>query len=117
MVYSHLWFDERIFPSYIAIASLIILFLQGLWASKPVKLLRGVDTDDAPELPKSSRGFVEKRGGIIIVAFKVARLAGVVALLQLSAITAIKHGFRLWDLALAGTLVRALLFYNPRQSV
>lgn len=105
-----LWLDERILPSYIATASLFILLVRGVWVSRPVRILRGVNTDH--KLLELERGKHEQKHGIVIAAFKVARLAGVLVLLGVSAVTAINYGLKWLDLALVGTLVRLLFKFT-----
>lgn len=89
--------------------SLIILLVRGIWASKLVKLLRGIETN--VEVGHN------QKSGIAIAVFKLARLAGILVLLGLSGVTAIKHGLKWQDLALMGTLVRSLSFDSTYRRV
>lgn len=100
------WLDERILPLYVATASLLMLLVRELWTSKPVKTLRRIEMDKKTE-PLVC--FLDRKGGITIALFKITRLASILVLLCISAVTAIKQ-LRLWDLALVVALVCSSLF-------
>ena len=53
----------------------------------------------------TAAGFFAQRGGVVIFLFKIARLGGVLALLGLSVFAAIRHAWKVFDLALVATLV------------
>ncbi|GJE86639.1 multidrug resistance-associated ABC transporter [Phanerochaete sordida] len=89
--HGRLWLDERIFPCYVATVSLLTLIASDLFGSvfspevhKRVK--------DELEAPSTSCGFIVRRGGGVIFAFKLARLASVFTLLALTVIGAAQSG-------------------------
>lgn len=102
------WLDERIFPCYVATASLFVLLVHGVWVSKPAKVLRGIDTNEDVKCEEPGQ-----TNGIVVGVFKIARLVGVLALLGLSTVTGIKHGLKWIDLALIGTSVRSHFLIFP----
>lgn len=91
----------------------MLLLLQGLWVSGPVKKLRGVQGAEEPERA-DSKGFVERAGGTTIFVFKFVRLDGVLALFGLFVFSAIRNGWALVDIASVLALVRDLcLSFRP----
>ena len=84
---------------------MLVLLIHKIWVSKLVKNLRGVKLDEVPEGIMPERGFFDQRGGVVIFLFKIARLGGVLALLGLSVFAAIRHAWKVFDLALVATLV------------
>jgi hypothetical protein len=101
------WVDERVWPSYVAAASLLILILKAIWISSPLKRLRGQDARNELEVESSTNsGYIAKRGGVIIFLFKLVRLLGVLALFSLTLVTAVRYRWRASDIALVATLVR-----------
>ncbi|EKM56946.1 uncharacterized protein PHACADRAFT_172648 [Phanerochaete carnosa HHB-10118-sp] len=80
---SRLWFDERVFPSYVAAISLLALLTHAIWASR---LVRNLGRRNAPEQPLAE-GSVNCRGETVISLFKLARLSGVLALFGLAVLS------------------------------
>ncbi|EKM56938.1 uncharacterized protein PHACADRAFT_208107 [Phanerochaete carnosa HHB-10118-sp] len=86
------WLDRRVFPSYVAAASLLVLVARSIWNSQPSRRLVGINAPKFEAPSADSEGFLARRGGAVIVIFKLARLAGVLALLVFTLLSAAKFG-------------------------
>jgi hypothetical protein len=93
------WTHPLLIPSYAVLASIVILLLQTIFLSGPIKALRARfsgTTEDAFTTGESSasgtrtglvsavKDHVERSGGLVIFAFQLSRLVLVLALLVLS---------------------------------
>ncbi|GJE96044.1 multidrug resistance-associated ABC transporter [Phanerochaete sordida] len=87
-----LWLNERLLPAYAAALSLLVLVLGKL-------LPGGTAPDKDPDAAKIEAGFIARRGGWTIFAFKLLRLAAVLALLALSAAVALSAHPLAWSCA------------------
>ncbi|KAJ7481603.1 hypothetical protein FB451DRAFT_1030640 [Mycena latifolia] len=85
--------DTLVIPLYATMASIVIVLLHLLWTSKLVLKLRASYFKYVPLEPEhNSETHIEKHGGKIIFAFKVARLAGCLELLTLSIFSLVEEG-------------------------
>ena len=100
------WLDERVWPAYVAAASLLSLGIHLLSTSKLLRTLHGVNATRGPEVESKTSGYIAKRGGIVIFLFKFTRSLGVIALFGLTLFTAVSYGWRASDIALVSTSVR-----------
>ncbi|KAH9166801.1 hypothetical protein EDB89DRAFT_2245991 [Lactarius sanguifluus] len=92
------WIHPLLIPSYLALLSILVLSVQTIFSSGPVRRLRGEDAPAALTRGESGvtasatrtgfvsavKGHVEKSGGSIIFAFQVSRLVIVLTLLGLA---------------------------------
>ncbi|KAH9028060.1 hypothetical protein EDB83DRAFT_1910199 [Lactarius deliciosus] len=95
---SSLWTHPLLIPSYLALLSIVVLVIQAIYSSGPVRRLRGEDAPAAANRGESGAnasatrtGFVsavkdhvEKSGGSIIFLFQILRLLVVLTLLSLA---------------------------------
>jgi len=93
-----IYLDTRIFPAYITGASILLLVLQLLWHSSPIKKLyvKATSSEGPEEIlavgtdaqPLRVEGRVARLGGPVIFGFNVVRFLSCLALLGLSIVTA-----------------------------
>ncbi len=98
-----IWLDERILPAYVAAVSFLVLAIQAVVHTKPVqKLFKSTSQQDAQ--PQGT--WLSKRGGPVIFAFKLVRLAIVVAVFVVTLVSSFGSGWHWYSSVLASTLVR-----------
>ncbi|KAI0693031.1 hypothetical protein BC835DRAFT_1520746 [Cytidiella melzeri] len=105
-----MWQDQRLFPAYVAGASLIVLSLHMLYGLKPGKFNSTIRNDE-PQSTVSRQGtsWLANRGGPIIFAFKTVRLIAVVTLCILATATAAHVKWSWYHIAIVSTLGYAVV--------
>jgi hypothetical protein len=100
---SSLWRDERVFPAYVAAASVLLLVLRVIASFAPIKRLFRKRQAKDDELPPASepqlgagvgsalRAHVAAHGGLTIYAYKLARFVTVLALLVLYVVNFVRE--------------------------
>ncbi|KAI0703637.1 hypothetical protein BC835DRAFT_1262769 [Cytidiella melzeri] len=107
-LFRRVWQDERIFPAYVAAASLLALILQAILSSNCVQrvlLKRGEVSEDA--VAEQGTSWLSKKGGPVIFVFKLVRLLTVITLAILTTVTTVHVGWSWYSVANVLALVSA----------
>lgn len=121
-----IWRDERVFPAYIAAISALSLLVHGIVTSQIVQRLRAkwslkngteldasVDEDVVTAEPTTRWERAKHRGKVVggpaVFAFKLIRLAVVVALCIVTIVSVVRTSWAWYNIALVATVVRFLM--------
>lgn len=101
-----IWLDERVFPTYAAAASILVLALRAVWNTQALRKRASNATNGSTYAQTRSASFLDRVGGPTIFFFKIARLLGTLALFGLTLLTAVHGGWKWVDVTAVATLVR-----------
>lgn len=106
---SRFWKDERLFPTYVAAASVAVLGIQGILSTKLFRRLFFKNTYESSNeqiaVQEQPTSWFGKRGTATIFTFKFTRLLALIALFALTVVSTADAGWKWHNVALVLTSV------------